>query len=117
MDRPITQTTRDRRLTAEEAAKYRKIREQIEQEKPEINARIRAHMAEVTDLAKIFSELRRVREKQGMSLTDLQDKTGIDRASLSKLETGQRANFTLETVVRYAEAVGKHVQFVLSEKP
>lgn len=117
MDRPIKQTTRDRRLTPEEAAKYRKIREQIEQEKTEINARIRAHMAEVTDLAKIFSELRRVREQQGMSLTDLQDKTGIDRASLSKLETGQRANFTLETVVRYAEAVGKHVQFVLSEKP
>lgn len=116
MDRQVKQTTRDRRLTPEEAAKYRKIREQIEQEKPEINARIRAHMVEVTDLAKIFSELRKVREQQGMSLTDLQDKTGIDRASLSKLETGQRANFTLETVVRYAEAVGKHVQFVLSEK-
>ena len=116
MERPIKQTTRDRRLTPEEVAKYRKIREQIEQEKPEINSRIRAHMAEVTDLAKIFSELRRVREQQGMSLTELQDKTGIDRASLSKLETGQRANFTLETVVRYAEAVGKHVQFVLSEK-
>ncbi len=115
MNRPIKQTTRDRRLTPEEADRYRKIREQIEQEKPEINARIRAHMAEVTDLARIFSELRKVREQQGMSLTDLQDKTGIDRASLSKLETGQRANFTLETVVRYAEAVGKHVQFVLSE--
>ena len=36
---------RDRRLTAEEAAKYDAIREQIEQEKPEINARIRAQLA------------------------------------------------------------------------
>ena len=35
---------RGRRLTAEEAAKYRKIRSQIEQEKPEIEARIRARM-------------------------------------------------------------------------
>jgi hypothetical protein len=36
---------RDRRLTAEEAAKYDAIREQIEKEKPEINSRIRARLA------------------------------------------------------------------------
>jgi hypothetical protein len=37
--------TRDRHLTTEEAAKYNTIREQIEQEKPEINDRIRKRMA------------------------------------------------------------------------
>jgi len=42
MKREIKTRTRDRYLTAEEAAKYREIREQIEREKPEIAARIRA---------------------------------------------------------------------------
>ena len=41
MKREIRQTTRERYLTPEEAAKYRLIRELVEQEKPEIKARIR----------------------------------------------------------------------------
>lgn len=38
--------TRDRLLTSEEATKYDAIREEIEQEKPEISERIRARIAE-----------------------------------------------------------------------
>ena len=41
MKRNITHKSRGRYLTPEEAAKYREIREQIEREKPEINAGIR----------------------------------------------------------------------------
>jgi hypothetical protein len=33
----------------------------------------------------------------------------MDRSALSKLETGQRPNPTVETLVRYAQAVGKHL--------
>jgi transcriptional regulator with XRE-family HTH domain len=33
----------------------------------------------------------------------------MDRSSLSKLETGQRANPTVETLARYAQAVGKRL--------
>lgn len=38
--------TRDRLLTPEESTKYNAIRDEIEQEKPEISDRIRKHMAE-----------------------------------------------------------------------
>ncbi len=44
MKRNVTSRTRDRYLTPEEAANYRAIREQIELEKSEINARIRAKL-------------------------------------------------------------------------
>jgi hypothetical protein len=44
MKRNITHKSRGRYLTPEEVAKYRAIREQIEREKPEINARIRARL-------------------------------------------------------------------------
>jgi uncharacterized protein with PIN domain len=50
MKRNIRHETRDRYLTPEEAAKYRAIREQIEAEKPEINARIRANLERRGDL-------------------------------------------------------------------
>ena len=40
----------------------------------------------------------------------------MDRSALSKLETGQR-NPTVETLVRYAEAVGKRVVVSLTDAP
>jgi transcriptional regulator with XRE-family HTH domain len=42
-------------------------------------------------------------------LTEVSELTGRDRSALSKLETGQRPNPTMETLVRYAEAVGKYL--------
>lgn len=40
----------------------------------------------------------------------------MDRSALSKLETGQGANPTVETLVRYAEAVGKRLAVSLTDK-
>ena len=39
----------------------------------------------------------------------------MDRSALSKLETGQRANPNVETLVRYAKAVGKRVVVSLTD--
>ena len=52
----------------------------------------------------------------GLSLSDLTEITGIDRSALSKLETGQRPNPTIETLARYAEAVGKHLHVSLADE-
>ncbi len=46
------------------------------------------------------------------ALTEL---TGMDRSVLSKLETGPRANPTVETLLRYAEAVGKRLVVSLAD--
>ena len=39
----------------------------------------------------------------------------MDRAALSKLETGLRQNPTMDTLVRYAEAVGKQLVVSLAD--
>ena len=41
--------------------------------------------------------------------------TGMDRSALSKLETGQRLNPTVDTLVRYAQAVGKRLVVSLTD--
>jgi transcriptional regulator with XRE-family HTH domain len=46
---------------------------------------------------------------KGLSLGALTELTGMDRSALSKPETGQRANPSVETLVRYAEAVSKRL--------
>jgi predicted XRE-type DNA-binding protein len=115
MERKIKHLKRDRYLTPEEAAKYRKVREQIEAEKPEINARIRAQLTALTAVQRVFAQLKQIREAKGMSLREVQDLTGIDASALSKLERGERENFTVDTVIRYAQALGKQIAISVSE--
>ncbi len=106
---------RDRRLTPEEAAKYKAIREQVAAELPELAARHDERMAALDRLDELLKQLKAAREAKGLSLADLTELTGMDRSALSKLETGQRANPTVETLVRYAEAVGKRLIVSLAD--
>ena len=53
---------------------------------------------------------------KGLSLADLQDLTGMDRSSISKLEPGERENPTVATMVRYAQAVDKKVVVALVDE-
>jgi len=101
--------TRGRKLTPEEAAKYRGLREQIKEELPELIARHVARTKTGPDLEPVLHELKSTREAKGLSLADMTDLTGMDSSALSKLETGRRVNPTIETLSRYAEAVGKRL--------
>ena len=56
------------------------------------------------------------RTRQGLSLADMQARTGIARSALSRLETDADANPTLTTITRYAEALGKDLQILLIDK-
>jgi DNA-binding XRE family transcriptional regulator len=107
--------TRNRQLTPEEAAKYKAVREQIADELPELIARHHERMATLDQLNALLQQLKAAREAKGLSLADLTKLTGMDRSALSKLESGQRANPTVETLVRYAEAVGKRVVVSLTD--
>jgi DNA-binding XRE family transcriptional regulator len=107
--------SRNRRLTPAEAAKYQAIREQVAEELPDLIARHQERLASLDQLEKLFTELKAAREAKGLSLADVTDLTGMDRSALSKLETGQRANPTVDTLVRYAEAVGKRLIVSLAD--
>ena len=108
-----------RKATAEERERHAKVREQIADELPEIRKRAKERLAllkrEGTPLRQVLSALRAERERQGLSLADINERTGIDRAALSRLENNEDANPTLATLERYAEAVGKQMVVLLSE--
>jgi ribosome-binding protein aMBF1 (putative translation factor) len=67
------------------------------------------------DLAEAFAALRLERESQGLSLTDLAERSGIDRATISKLETGKIANPTVGTLRTIAAALGKRLSWSLAD--
>ncbi len=105
----IKRIIRDRRLTPEEAAKYKKIREQVAKELPDLIARHHERTAALDQLQELLAQLKAARCERPQPGRPLADLTGMDRSALSKLETGQRTNPTVDTLVRYAEAVGKRL--------
>lgn len=111
----MKRVTRDRRLSADEAAKYRAIRQKVSEEVPELLRRHDERLASLDQVTTLLQQLKDAREAKGLSLADLTERTGMDRSALSKLETGQRVNPTVETLVRYAEAVGKRLTVSLSD--
>ena len=108
-----------RKATDEERKRHAKVRAQIAEELPDISRRARERFAllkkEGTPLRQVLGALRAERERQGLSLADINERTGIDRAALSRLENNEEANPTLTTLERYAEAVGKKMVVLLSE--
>lgn len=106
------QITRDRKLTPEEAVKYRQMRAEIEAEKPSIIAKAQQARRDARrqQLAAVMQQLREAREARGLSLADVCQRTGIDRSAISKLETVTNENPTIDTLLRYAEVVGKRLE-------
>ena len=58
------------------------------------------------DAVEIIAKLRQAREAKGISLSDLEARTGILKSALSRLENSQAPNPTLGYLQRYAEAIG-----------
>lgn len=87
--------SRGRQLTKTEAAKYRRIRRQVETEMPPAKP----------DAMKVaIAKLRAMREASGISLAEMASRTGMTRGNIARLET--QKNATLRTLERYATALG-----------
>jgi predicted transcriptional regulator len=102
-----------RELTSEEKRRWNRACKDAETEKEAIlakgrrmkSARNRVNVA-VREAMKV---LKRERQAQGLSLSDVEKRTGIGRAALSRLENETELNPTVVTLTRYAEALGKEV--------
>jgi DNA-binding phage protein len=108
-----------RALAAEERAKVTEARRLLAQDEAEIRSKAReyklayeAGRAALEDAVKV---LKAERERLGLSLADVSERTGIERPNLSRLENGPNANPTVATLMRYAEALGKRLMIVLAE--
>jgi ribosome-binding protein aMBF1 (putative translation factor) len=107
---------RPRMQTPEQEAAEQAIRKRFQQEKPTLQALVNRGdirqvftMGEYWELRKTFAALKALREQEGLSISDLAERTGFDRAMISRLENGQMDNPTVATVTRYAKALGKRV--------
>ena len=106
---------RNEKLTSDESAKLNIIRNRVANELPSLIESHQQRMSSKNHLQELMIELKSAREAKGLSLSDLTELTGMDQSALSKLETGQRPNPTMETLLRYADAVGKRLVVSLAD--
>jgi DNA-binding XRE family transcriptional regulator len=66
---------------------------------------------EYVDLLAMLAALKRHREAKGLSLADVAQRCGMDRSAVSRLENGVYLNPTLDTLYRYAAAIGAEIAF------
>ncbi len=109
--------------TAEEIADEERARELFRDrpapqtliERGEIDPERLMTLSAEESLLKGLIELREARQTRGLSLSEVSRRSGIDLASLSRLEGGKNPNPTFETLSRYAQALGLRLELSLVE--
>jgi hypothetical protein len=88
----------------------------IDQEAYDRISRLRAAGPLDRPFGGLIAALRTERERQGLSLTDVAGRSGMDRAAVHKLEIGLNKNPTAETLTRYADALGKQIEWTVTDR-
>jgi len=110
--------------TAEDRARHQAVRDKIKDRHPgpdELLATgdyvgpFRSGSYQAFRLA--MHELKTDRERQGLTLADVENRSGIDKAAISLLENGLQGNPTLEMLLRYTEALGKQFTWAVEDVP
>lgn len=102
--------------TAEDRARHKAIRDLFRDWHPSPEELIASGegakfdiRGEYRQLRPFIDELKQAREAAGFTLAEVSRRCGIDQPALSRLENGRNKNPTLDTLWRYAAALGRRL--------
>jgi DNA-binding XRE family transcriptional regulator len=114
------------RKSAEERRREREFRDRLQKERPSLQDLVRAGdcdpdaimtMGMYFDVQKALQALKQHRKRSGLSMGDVAERSGLDRAVVSRLENGKQDNPTVATLMRYAAAIGKRFVWSYEDLP
>ena len=101
----------------QEVSAFKKLARDIDaREGTQIRGRARAAFERHERLIMIVQELNAERQRQGLSLDQVAERTGIAKPNLSRLENSTRTAPTFDTLHRYAQALGKAIRVELVDE-
>lgn len=107
---------RANRKSIKEQARERTLREELQRDKPALEDLVRTGqcdpdavmtMGMYFDIQLALRDLKQERVACGLTIADVAERSGLDRAVISRLENGKQDNPTVATLMRYAAALGK----------
>jgi len=102
-----------RQPTDEERKSYHSALEEERAGMEDNKALGRELLAERREIGAIVSELKTIREQLNVSLTELANRTGMTVGNLSRLENMAGPNPTIDTLRRYARAIGHRIEIAV----
>jgi len=109
-----------RPLTPDERARIVEARSLVAADEPEIRQKAgifkKQHQQTTSALHDAVKLLKAERQRAGLSLAEIADRSGIERPNLSRLENDDETNPTIATLTRYADALGKRLLIVLADQ-
>jgi len=111
---------RSRSQTSVQASRERETRLKFQAQRPALAELVASgecsqpiSQGEYVELMRTAARLKKLRERAGLSLAEMAQRTGMDRSAISRLENGIVTNPTLATLDRYARALGKRIRIQL----
>jgi DNA-binding phage protein len=104
-----------RKATPAEQRRHGDIREQVAADLPALKERALTAVRQAERLRGVLGALRTRRQAMGISLSELSERSGIDRARLSRLENEQ-GNPTIQTLTRIADALDAELCVTVESK-
>ncbi len=104
-----------KKSTASERAIYKRELAAVGADKEAIIAEGRVVFEAHEASRKALNQLKAERERQGLSLADIRNRSGIGREAISKLENDEIPNPTVRTLMRYASALGVKLELKLGK--
>lgn len=116
----IRSETRKIERTAADRARLKAIRESIQKAKPTLadlaaKGEVIVPLGSYLAVRQFLAELRQARQEKKLTLEQVAAKAGMDKAVLSRLETGKQPNPTVDSLFRVAAALGKTVGLRLED--
>lgn len=111
----VQRVQRDRPLTTAEAAEYDRIRQEVARELPDLLAQAAdprqcySSFEDLEEADQFVAFLRAERERQGLSLDQIAERTDLPAADVAALEEGRDCSPALAVLARYARALGRRV--------
>jgi DNA-binding XRE family transcriptional regulator len=100
-----------REFTPEEKRRWAAAVAGAEADRDEILRQGKAVLAARRIARDMLGQLKKERERRGLSLADMMRLTGMSRESISRLENDPKPNPTMLTFARYAAALGLNLHF------
>ena len=102
-----------RKVSEKERRRIKGLQDKLDEELPDLKVRAWQYEQARETAALAIEMLRLERERQGKSLADMLNSTGMGRDALCRMENNDNPNPTVRTLSRYASALGMGIQIKL----
>jgi len=107
-----------KKLSDERVRRLKRDAERIDREEGDaIRGKGRSVKARHERLREVVQVLKAERERLGLSLAEVGERSGIGKSNLSRIENDPDPNPTLDTLLRYAESLGRDIRIILDDPP